>query len=84
MSNRWCGSGGMIVFSIPLMYSKKFQRENGVMWQDFHNSKSYWKMCDCVEEEKELQIIVMSQKMNTVKKVKQDCPIIREWHLYHS
>ena len=79
----------MIVFSIPLMYSKKFQRENGVMWQNFQNSKSSWTMYDCVEEEKEMQIIVMSQKMNTVKKVKRDCPIwiwsiIREWHLYHS
>ena len=57
------------------MYSKKFQRENGVMWQNFQNSKSYWKMCDCVEEGKEIQIKVMIQKLNTVKKVRRDYPI---------
>ena len=32
-------------------------------------------MYDCDEEEKEIQIIVMSHKMNTMKKVKRDCPI---------
>jgi hypothetical protein len=68
-------SDSFIVFSIPVTYSKKFHRENGVMWQNFQNSKSYWMMYDCVEEEKEIQIIVMSQKMNTVKKVKRVCPI---------
>jgi hypothetical protein len=64
-----------IVFLIPLMYSKKFHRENGVMWQNFQNIKSHWMMYDCAEEENEVQIIVMSQKINTVKKVKQDYPI---------
>jgi hypothetical protein len=37
-----CGSDGIIVFSNPLMSSKKFQTENGVMWQNFRNSKSFW------------------------------------------
>jgi len=75
VSNRLCGNGGITVFSIPLMYSKKFQRENGVMWQNFQNSKSYWKMYDCVEEDKEIQMKVMIQKMDTVKKVRRDCPV---------
>jgi hypothetical protein len=35
----------------------------------------YWKMYDCVEEEKEIQIIVMSQKLNNLKRVRRDCPI---------
>jgi len=57
------------------MYSKTFRRENGVMWQNFQNSKSYWKMYDYVEEDKEIQIEETIQKMDTVKKVRRDCPV---------